>query len=117
MCCLTDPTAAKRAEQSNTGTGSATSVSSGVTGKRGYIGGNFGLPHRDFSYDEAFGVESTTGVSKTGAVRQETRGGVGGQLPRVLSTWMPLTPVRTDNGCMCTHTSLWEFSCCFPAKY
>ena len=83
----------------------------------GNIGGNFGLPHRDFSYDEAFGVESTTGVSKTGAVRQETRGGVGGQLPRVLSTWMPLTPVRTDNGCMCTHTSLWEFSCCFPANY
>ena len=53
-----------------------------VTGRGGYIGGNFGLPHRDFSYDEVF-----EGGSERG-------------LPRVLSTWMPLTPVRTDNGCM-----------------
>eukprot|EP01043_Picozoa_sp_COSAG02_P004969 COSAG02_NODE_132_length_34701_cov_707.955234_5_plen_180_part_00 len=79
-----------------------------MTGKRGYIGGNFGLPHRDFSYDEAYGGEGerTTGVSNMlpGSATEATAGGASGQLPRVLSTWMPLTPVRTDNGCMCTHT-------------
>ena len=32
-----------------------------MTGKRGYIGGNFGLPHRDFSYDEAYAGKGEDG--------------------------------------------------------
>lgn len=78
-----------------------------MTGKRGYIGGNFGLPHRDFSYDEAYGSEGERNNDVSNmlpdSAREGTVGSAGGQLPRVLSTWMPLTPVRTDNGCMCTH--------------
>ena len=65
-----------------------------MTGRGGYIGGNFGLPHRDFSFDEAFGPTSESDP-----------------LPRVLSTWMPLTPVRTDNGCMYVVPT--EFDPCF----
>ena len=104
-CSVADPVAAKRAEQS-AGIASA----KGVTGKRGYIGGNFGLPHRDFSYDEAYAGKAEDGADVSNvaqaSVREESRDGTGGQLPRVLSTWMPLTPVRTDNGCMCTPTLL-----------
>ena len=45
-----------------------------------YVGGNFGLPHRDHSSADCF-----DGVS--GA-------------PTMVSLWCPLTPVTADNGCM-----------------
>ena len=45
------------------------------------VGQNFGLPHRDFSYDEAHfpGPEG---------------------LPRVCNVWIPLTDATVDNGCL-----------------
>jgi len=44
------------------------------------VGENFGLPHRDFSYDEAH-------FSDDGR-------------PRVLNVWIPLTEATADNGCL-----------------
>ena len=92
-----DPAAAKLAEQAKKTVTQNAKETKGVTGRGGYIGGNFGLPHRDFSYDEAFGPNSGDETSNP--------------LPRVLSTWMPLTPVRTDNGCMYVVPT--EFDPCF----
>ena len=48
-----------------------------ASGKR-YIGNNFGVPHRDYSLDDAVGEDGT----------------------RVLSLWLPLNRVTETNGCM-----------------
>ena len=80
-----DPVAARTVERENSASAQRNGEKSGgVSGRGGYIGGNFGLPHRDFSHTESFDAAGTAEDP----------------LPRVLSTWMPLTPVRTDNGCM-----------------
>jgi hypothetical protein len=44
-----------------------------------YLGGNFGLPHRDHSSADCFDEDGR---------------------PTLLSLWCPLTPVSQDNGCM-----------------
>jgi hypothetical protein len=124
--CWSDPAAAKRAEHHPPAGATSSSSSSsgggggggggtggetrgGVTGKGGYIGGNFGLPHRDFSYDEAF--DDATNASSPAGPDSGSESGRERELPRVLSTWMPLTPVRTDNGCMCTHIAPCPLCC------
>ena len=43
------------------------------------VGQNFGLPHRDFSFDEAHFPDGA---------------------PRVCNVWMPLTDATVDNGCL-----------------
>ena len=53
-------------------------VAGGSGGSR-RCGGNFPLPHRDFTFDEA--------VDATGR-------------PRILSVWIPLTDATTMNGCL-----------------
>eukprot|EP01116_Phalansterium_solitarium_P001701 TRINITY_DN11517_c0_g1_i1.p1 TRINITY_DN11517_c0_g1~~TRINITY_DN11517_c0_g1_i1.p1 ORF type:complete len:461 (+),score=103.89 TRINITY_DN11517_c0_g1_i1:124-1383(+) len=50
------------------------------TTKSGYVGGNFGFPHRDFPYDES--IDPRDGSAKT------------------LSIWIPLNDATLDNGCM-----------------
>lgn len=45
-----------------------------------YVGGNFGLPHRDHSSADCF--DDASGA------------------PTMVSLWCPLTPVTADNGCM-----------------
>ncbi|KAK3277237.1 hypothetical protein CYMTET_14745 [Cymbomonas tetramitiformis] len=44
-----------------------------------YIGNNFGLPHRDYSYAEALATDGST---------------------QLLSVWFPLNDITVDNGCM-----------------
>lgn len=44
-----------------------------------YVGTNFGLPHRDFSFTQSTYPDGS---------------------PKILSLWMPLTDATLDNGCM-----------------
>lgn len=46
---------------------------------RGLPGSNFGMPHRDFTCLDSMGADGA---------------------PRLISAWVPLTHVTTDNGCM-----------------
>ena len=47
----------------------------------GGVSGNFGLPHRDYSYDESFSGHRNGKRS-------------------VVCAWLPLTPATTESGCL-----------------
>ena len=44
-----------------------------------YVGTNFGLPHRDYTFTDSHAADGT---------------------PKILTMWVPLTMVSTENGCM-----------------
>ena len=60
--------------------------------KRGNVGSNFGLPHRDYPASEALFApgEAPDDAAAPGCARK----------PKLLSVWVPLNAATLDNGCM-----------------
>lgn len=57
----------------------ADELKTSVRPQQKYIGGNFGLPHRDYPYNECFTAAGE---------------------PHLMNVWVPLTDATLDNGCM-----------------
>ena len=53
-----------------------------------YVGQNFGLPHRDFSYDEAHDISDGS--------------------PKILNVWLPFTDATPNNGCLWVVPREWD---------
>ena len=76
---LSKPRTEEEEAQAATEEAGAAAASSAEIQRFSYLGGNFGLPHRDHSSADCFDESGR---------------------PTLLSLWCPLTPVSQDNGCM-----------------